>query len=51
MLGVRNMVNSKAPLQGINEGKTERGDSVYYSDKTTVSREVFSIALRVNLVE
>lgn len=51
MLGVRNIVSSKAPHQGIDDGKTERGDSVYYSGKTTISREVFSIALRVNLVE
>jgi len=51
MLGVRNIVSLKAPHQDIDEGKTEPGDLTYYSGKTTVSREMFSMALRLNLVE
>lgn len=51
MLGVRNIISSKAPHQGIDKGKTEHGDLTYYSGKTTVSREVLSMALRLNLVE
>jgi len=51
MLGVRNIVSLKAQHQDMDEGKTERGDLTYYSGKATVSREMFSMALRLNLVE
>jgi hypothetical protein len=51
MFGVRNIVSSKAPRQSIDKGKKERGDLTYYSGKTTVSREVLSMALTPNLVE